>query len=73
MKDVIEFLELNGFKEIAGAYTNGKSVVEIFDENYSVYNAIAETKWYSKDLTIYTLIGYLTYYNLMDKNYKTNK
>ena len=26
--------------------------------------------WYSADLNIYSLIGYLTYYGLMSKNYK---
>jgi hypothetical protein len=76
MKAAVEFLELNGFiKNEVGNYINSKCEVVILTNGYRVITRHDgyTYDWYSNDQTIYSLIGYLTYYDLMDKNYKTNK
>lgn len=73
-----DFLEKNGFIEsiiIPNRYNKGKNFVEIRNrtfENgeYRVYIQENGSSMYSKDLNIYWLIGVLTYYGLIDKNYK---
>ncbi len=72
MKDVIEFLEKNGFaltEPIFSVYSNYKCEIIIHKDHYTVINR--DGMLYSTDLNIYWLIGVLTYYNYMDKNYKT--
>ena len=71
MKDVIEFLELNGFVTgiASNCFRNSKCQINKKKSNYDVMHD-GDT-WHSNDLTIYTLIGYLTYYGLMDRNFKT--
>ena len=71
MKPVIEFLEKNGFVElIKGDYGNSKCIVNIGERYYTIINAANNDKMYSQNLNIYWLIGVLTYYGYMDKNYK---
>ena len=70
MKEVIGFLKANGFKKIEpGSYVNDICNVVIRDGQYAVSNNNGDAV-YSKDLSIYWLIGVLTYYGYMDKNYK---
>ena len=86
MKEVIEFLELNGFKETdpdfsdneceSISYSNDKCTVTIatwkthgYTSSYIITDADGG-KSYSDDLNIYWLIGYLTYYGYIDRNYK---
>jgi hypothetical protein len=71
MKDVIKFLKLNGFKKIeTNSYANDRCNVVLEKDSYAVANNSGDAM-YSKDLNIYWLIGVLTYYNYMDKNYTT--
>lgn len=66
-----EFFILNGFSCRGNVIKNSKCKIIIDERNYSV-----ETKEgviYSPDLNIYWLIGYLTYYGLMTKNYRLPK
>lgn len=65
----IAFLKKNGFKRIErNSYANSMCNVVIDLWNYSVADNTGNTM-YSKDLNIYWLIGVLTYYGYMDKNY----
>lgn len=68
---IITFLKLNGFtKHKDGTLSNNKIKIIINKKNYTlITNDGAEM--YSNDLNIYWLIGVLTYYDLIDKNYKT--
>jgi hypothetical protein len=66
-----DFLEKNGFNydEVHNYYYNDKCKVSNRWESYVV--AINNSGlMYSQDLNIYWLIGVLTYYGLIDKNYK---
>ena len=72
--DIANFLLKNGFQKISYCkYGNGKCQVhyhvQFGDESIEVYDTENDTSWYQYDTIIYTLIGYLTYYNLMDRNY----
>jgi len=67
-----KFLLKNGFtKSAENTYTNAKCDVgfRLDDEVYEVYIIKDDALRYSDSLSIYWLIGVLTYYNLMDKNY----
>jgi hypothetical protein len=65
-----EFLLLNGFKQrIPYVYVNDKCEITVTEEGYEVYHN--ELTWYSHDHNIYSLVGWLTWYDLIDKNYKT--
>ena len=67
-KDVSDFLILNGFKKITNTeYSNDKCKVSFYDGYYEVLNDEGSVN--SEDMNIYWLIGYLTYYDFMDKNY----
>ena len=69
MKDVIAFLKKNGFKRIEkNSYANNMCNVVISKTGYEVANNNGDTM-YSENLQIYWLIGMLTYYGFMDKNY----
>lgn len=77
LKPVRKFLEDNGFSLLEGThdvYKNDLCVVRIFADHYQVHS----DKWpdvneygylVSRDLNIYWLIGVLTWYGLIDKNY----
>jgi len=72
MKAVKDFLLKNGFKFTGNAYINNKCSIVII-HNYSV--SIMDNDYnvtYSEDLSIYWLIGFLTYYNFIDRNYEKN-
>lgn len=71
-----DFLEKNGFvKVVPETWANKKCFVKVLDiSSYSI-RILGDTFWndkylYSQDLNIYWLIGVLTYYGLIDKNYK---
>lgn len=65
------FLLMNGFEKAKqNLFRNKLCYVEIFDDYYSVQDK-SEGVMYSKDLNIYWLIGVLTYYNFIDKNYNS--
>ena len=69
MEAVIQFLKRNGFRNIEGKlYTNGKCLVIIKKDHYIIENKNKD-KFYSEDLNIYWLIGFLTFYDFIDKNY----
>lgn len=77
MEAIKEFLGKNGF-EIGenGVMSNSKCNVSIINNSYCILaygNEFSEYGYdgcmYSYDLNIYWLIGVLTYYNLIDKNY----
>ncbi len=53
-------------------FTNGKCSVIIHDDYYEIQSEdeFGHIQYFTKDLIIYHLIGYLTYYGLMDKDYK---
>lgn len=71
-----DFLEKNGFEyNIAGDnWCNNNCDVKIHKDFYSILAYGKEFGedcfMYSRDLNIYWLIGVLTYYGLIDKNYK---
>lgn len=67
---VITFLRKNNFKKVAEkTYSNGLCTVKLEKEYYVVSDKDGEM--FSRDLNIYWLIGVLTYYNFIDKNYKS--
>lgn len=67
---VINFLKNNGFERNE---TNNyiKDQWNVTDEGgyYAIANGLGDTI-YSNDLNIYWLIGVLTYYGIIDKDYK---
>ncbi len=71
-----DFLEKNGFvwHDSLGRWRNNKCSVTVYQNYYDVMMFIGDFgelgHLYSKDLNIYWLIGVLTYYGLIDKNYK---
>lgn len=71
MKQVKIFLCNNGFVEWKRLkfFRNDKCIVIIHDDCYEVMNADGGS-YYTGSHVIYELIGYLTYYGLMDKCYK---
>lgn len=70
MKAVINFLKQNGFELIElGSYANNKCNVVITPDNYEVANSNGDAM-YSKDHNIYWLIGVLTYYGFIPKEYE---
>ncbi len=74
MEEVKKFLLLNGFITVTENDVYLKSgedqdaFIRIHDNCYAIqFNGGV---MYSVDLNIYWLIGVLTYYNIIDKNYK---
>ena len=74
MREVIKFLETNGFKQedIHNRYSNDKCTVIILELRYCLTFKldVDMTNICSNDLNIYWLIGILTYYGLINKEYK---
>jgi hypothetical protein len=78
LKPVRKFLEDNGFFLPEGEsdiYMNDKCMVRIFSDYYQVHsNKWPDTAEYgflvSGNLNIYWLVGVLTWYGLIDKDYK---
>lgn len=71
MKAVRDWLLANGLTNTVqeNTYENDNCQVTIYDDYYEVYFNKEEGTVYSTDLQIYWLIGILTYYNLIDRNY----
>ena len=71
MNDIIWFLKKNGFKRMEkNSYANDRVNVVIEKNGFAIANGEG-TAMYSKGHSIYWLIGVLTYYGFIDKNYKT--
>lgn len=70
VKQIQPFLKLNGFtyRKDDKAFINEYCSIQIQENGYAVCDNDGSV-WYSSDFAIYTLIGYLTYYGLMNKNY----
>jgi hypothetical protein len=73
-KTVISFLKKNGFKRMEkNSYANDLCNVKYEDAGkyscYAIVNNNGDTA-YTNNISIYELIGYLTYHNFIDKNYK---
>ena len=70
MNKVGEFLKANGFKKIeASNYKNDRCNIVIKGWYYAITNNNGD-EIYSHDLNIYWLIGVLTYYGHINKDYK---
>lgn len=70
MRTVVSFLKENGFKTMErNSYANNKCNIVITPDNYEVANNNGDTM-YSRDLNIYWLIGVLTYYGFIPKDYE---
>ena len=72
MEDVINFLKANNFeqqKDDSEHFINNACSVRLEPDHYVVANSNGDTM-YSSGLDIYWLIGVLTYYGYIDKNYK---
>ena len=73
--EVIEFLKKNGFKADPDYFEdklfyNDLCEVNIYEDCYRVHSNIFRGSMYSTNLEIYWLIGVLTYYKLMNRNYE---
>lgn len=69
MKQYIEnFLIKNDFKKSKNVYTNNNCSVIIYDSNIGVRHGVGET--FCKSHNLYWIIGYLTWFGLIDKNYQ---
>lgn len=70
MNPVKHFLKKNGFKRISNnEYGNEKCCVEFSIAGWYVVVNMEGDTMYSNDNNIYWLIGVLTYYGYMDKDY----
>ena len=70
MNKTIAFLKKNGFKKMEqNSYANEFCNIVLEKNHYVVTNNSWGTM-YSNDLNIYWLIGVLTYYDFMNKDYK---
>lgn len=68
-KEVAPLLLKNSFVEgDDNSYYNEMCSVQFQEDGYAVVNNEGDT-WHSNDYNIYSLVGYLTYYNFMSKNY----
>ncbi len=74
LKPIIKFLTDNGFKQLSdNSFTNNECQVDILESSYYCVNFKDDTEecsMYSQTLNIYWLVGVLTWYNLIDKNFK---
>ena len=68
------FLLKNGFKGIGGdSYRNSECTVIVLDDCYQIdfdYLEYERVSMYTDSLSIYHLVGILTWYDLLDRNYK---
>jgi len=75
MKDIHDFLKHSGFDQTSeNSFTNSKCKVTIIGNNTASAHYEVKTEegsMYSNDINIYWLIGVLTYYNYIDRNYTT--
>jgi len=71
MRDIELFLKANGFKEIeSNSFANENCNVVVEDGYYLVSNNYGY-EMFSADLNIYWLIGVLTWFDYIPKNYKS--
>lgn len=67
--EIAEFLTKNGFDKITdNLFRNDKCDVSATKDGYEVW--FNDWTWYMHDPNIYQLVGFLTWNDLMDKNYK---
>jgi hypothetical protein len=74
LKPVRLFLLLNGFTPKGPQeYTNGKCTIKFLEDSYEVtFEMDGElAQVFSANLNIYWLIGVLTYYNLIPRQYQS--
>ena len=68
------FLLRNDFKQVKeNTFTNDKCTVIILEDCYQVifdYPEVGEVSTYTDSLSMYHLVGILTWYDLLDRNYK---
>lgn len=67
------FLLRNGFKGIGGdSYSNSECTIIVTEDHYEIQfmEEGLEVSMYTDSLSIYHLVGILTWFNLIDKNYK---
>ncbi len=70
MTKIIAFLKKNGFIRMKkNSYTNDKCNVVILSNGYCVADN-SGYEMFSKNCNIYWLIGVLTYYDFIEKDYK---
>ena len=67
LEKVKEFLMKNDFACYNTYFLSDSCSITVERDHYVVKTDGGE--WFSNDLLIYSLIGYLTYNGLMDKNY----
>jgi len=73
MDDIGKFLEANGFyKRGDNMFENAHCHVTILNDCYEITDYEDDGIMYSRDLNIYWLIGMLTYYGYMKKEYIVN-
>jgi hypothetical protein len=64
----------NGFREeFDGRLTNDDCIVKIEEDHYKVSffheDFLEWVEWFSKDLTIYSLMGFLSWYDFIERGY----
>ena len=67
------FLLKNGFKGIGGdSYRNSECTIIVTEDQYEIQfiQEGDEVSMYTDSLSVYHLVGILTWYDLIDKNYK---
>jgi hypothetical protein len=67
------FLLKNGFKGIGGdSYRNSECTIIVTEDQYEIQFTQEgdEVSMYTDSLSVYHLVGILTWYDLIDKNYK---
>lgn len=71
---IVPFLLKNGFeKKEDNVYTNPNCTVIVTGDQYQVifdYPEVGEVSTYTDSLSMYHLVGILTWYDLIDRNYK---
>lgn len=71
---IASFLLKNGFKGIGGdSYRNSECTINVLDDCYEInfYDSeLGDVLMYTPSLSVYHLVGILTWFNLIDKNYK---
>lgn len=68
MKAVIDFLEVNGFTKYGMRFEGDLCTVIIDEECYIV--KYDQVEMYSRDHNIYWLVGYLTWNDLIKRDYE---
>lgn len=70
---IFNFLGENHFRKIKGEKNkmqNNSCIITLTSDGYEVFDKKTASTVYSNNHNIYWLIGYLTYYGHMDKEYK---